>query len=602
MGDFGMARDKWVCPNDRELSLRAKLKTGWSVKTNSINSFNKPETLSDAEQEVIMGVIKRAENLDKVEQERVGRLVDRLDNMKKNAMGNGSTQCVLCAEEFGILGQSQLCKDCEKAVCSKCGLETLSAHKEPLFLCRICAETRETWKKSGAWFYRGLPKYILPSRKTEPSKYSSTPSTPLKSHEQNTPLRSYNPNLQTKGRSGSDREYTDSSDEEFRSSRFTKKGTVRKQHVDSVENNEPSVTNLQPMVASDLTSPRPSPTHLYSPVVPESVQHRDVPNLEQNRSPGYEGYSPYAKDSRRGDEDRIQTPTSSSTHWYKPNTRSQPPEQEEYPERTYRGHVRKESQHSPRHRTASLNRSEENFEEKSTVEESSTLEFSLLFDAHNQVLHCTIYRAKGLKPTDCDGLADPYVRLHLLPIQSKMDKLRTRTVHKTLNPEFNEAISFYGISDYDIQKRTLRMTVMDEDTHCHEPVGEIRLSLKKLRPQQPSYATVTLEKPRYFHFCSRQMKPDPVRRRFKTSIKKKTLNPEYNEQFAFEVDPQDMLKRTLEVTVWDKDTAKSELYIGGLALNMQSKGERLRHWLDVMSNPNRRIERWHPLSNVVFID
>ncbi|GFQ79623.1 hypothetical protein TNCT_501871, partial [Trichonephila clavata] len=23
MGDFGVARDKWVCPNDRELSLRA---------------------------------------------------------------------------------------------------------------------------------------------------------------------------------------------------------------------------------------------------------------------------------------------------------------------------------------------------------------------------------------------------------------------------------------------------------------------------------------------------------------------------------------------------------------------------------------------------
>ncbi|GFX21810.1 rab effector Noc2 [Trichonephila clavipes] len=72
MGDFGVARDKWVCPNDRELSLRAKLRTGWSVKTNSINSFNKPEQLNDSEQEIIMSVIKRAENLDKVEQERIG--------------------------------------------------------------------------------------------------------------------------------------------------------------------------------------------------------------------------------------------------------------------------------------------------------------------------------------------------------------------------------------------------------------------------------------------------------------------------------------------------------------------------------------------------
>ncbi|GFX21788.1 hypothetical protein TNCV_2310671 [Trichonephila clavipes] len=48
-----------------------------------------------------------------------------------------------------------------------------------------------------------------------------------------------------------------------------------------------------------------------------------------------------------------------------------------------------------------------------------TLEFSLLFDAHNQVLHCTVYRAKGLKPTDIDGLADPFVRLQIIPSQSK---------------------------------------------------------------------------------------------------------------------------------------------------------------------------------------
>ncbi|GFX21807.1 rab effector Noc2 [Trichonephila clavipes] len=64
--------------------------------------------------------------------------------MKKNAMGNGATQCVLCADEFGILGASPLlCNDCKKAVCTKCGVDTLSAHKEPICLCKICAETRE---------------------------------------------------------------------------------------------------------------------------------------------------------------------------------------------------------------------------------------------------------------------------------------------------------------------------------------------------------------------------------------------------------------------------------------------------------------------------
>lgn len=35
--------------------------------------------------------------------------------MKKNANGDGSTQCVLCADKFGVLGASSVsCVDCEK--------------------------------------------------------------------------------------------------------------------------------------------------------------------------------------------------------------------------------------------------------------------------------------------------------------------------------------------------------------------------------------------------------------------------------------------------------------------------------------------------------
>ena len=41
-------------------------------------------------------------------------MVDKLDNMKKNAMGNGTTQCILCGDEFGLLGASPtFCDDCK---------------------------------------------------------------------------------------------------------------------------------------------------------------------------------------------------------------------------------------------------------------------------------------------------------------------------------------------------------------------------------------------------------------------------------------------------------------------------------------------------------
>nr|CAD7459712.1 unnamed protein product [Timema tahoe] len=42
----------------------------------------------------------------------VSRLVERLENTKKNAMGNGINQCVLCGESFGLICPSSLlCHD-----------------------------------------------------------------------------------------------------------------------------------------------------------------------------------------------------------------------------------------------------------------------------------------------------------------------------------------------------------------------------------------------------------------------------------------------------------------------------------------------------------
>lgn len=63
---------------------------------------------------------------------------------------------------------------------------------------------------------------------------------------------------------------------------------------------------------------------------------------------------------------------------------------------------------------------------------------------------------QGLRAMDSNGLSDPFVKLHLLPGASKATKLRTKTVHKTLNPEFNETLTYYGIMEDDIYRKTLR--------------------------------------------------------------------------------------------------------------------------------------------------
>ncbi|RWS25476.1 Rab effector Noc2-like protein [Leptotrombidium deliense] len=136
-------KDRWVCPNDRELTLRAKLEAGWSVKA-GVGYPVSEQTISDAEQKAILEVIKRAQQVELMEKNRIGRLIDRLNNMKRNAKGDGNRYCALCNDEFGLFGaHCHHCKDCNKAVCSKCGVDTFTSDKEPIWLCKICSETRE---------------------------------------------------------------------------------------------------------------------------------------------------------------------------------------------------------------------------------------------------------------------------------------------------------------------------------------------------------------------------------------------------------------------------------------------------------------------------
>ncbi|KAM4844966.1 double C2-like domain-containing protein beta [Thomomys bottae] len=275
-----------------------------------------------------------------------------------------------------------------------------------------------------------------------------------------------------------------------------------------------------------------------------------------------------------------------------------------------------------------------------------TLDFSLLYDQENNALHCTISKAKGLKPMDHNGLADPYVKLHLLPGASKANKLRTKTLRNTLNPTWNETLTYYGITDEDMIRKTLRISVCDEDKFRHnEFIGETRVPLKRLKPNHTKTFSICLEKQlpvdktedksleergrilislkyssqkqgllvgilRCAHLAAMDangysdpyvktyLKPDVDKKsKHKTAVKKKTLNPEFNEEFCYEIKHGDLAKKTLEVTVWDYDIGKSNDFIGGVVLGINAKGERLKHWFDCLKNKDKRIERWHTLTN-----
>ena len=101
---------------------------------------------------------------------------------------------------------------------------------------------------------------------------------------------------------------------------------------------------------------------------------------------------------------------------------------------------------------------------------------------------------QGLRAMDKNGLSDPYVKLHLLPGASRSYKLRTKTVPKTLNPEWNETLTYYGITEDDSRRKTLRLTVLDEDVFGYDFIGETRVLLKTLKPHHTKSSNVYLEK------------------------------------------------------------------------------------------------------------
>ncbi|XP_036404653.1 synaptotagmin-like protein 4 [Megalops cyprinoides] len=111
--------------------------------------------LTDSEREVILEVLRRDEELRHAEEQRVRRLkVELLEIRRKGAKrssGNYSERsCGRCQEPLGRLatGTSQ-CHGCNHQVCRNCR----TVHPNESWLCSVCAKEADLKKSTGDWFY-----------------------------------------------------------------------------------------------------------------------------------------------------------------------------------------------------------------------------------------------------------------------------------------------------------------------------------------------------------------------------------------------------------------------------------------------------------------
>ncbi|KAM8863829.1 synaptotagmin-6 isoform 3-T3 [Spinachia spinachia] len=277
----------------------------------------------------------------------------------------------------------------------------------------------------------------------------------------------------------------------------------------------------------------------------------------------------------------------------------------------------------------------EDSSKNSSSKNCGRINIALKYDYENEALIVNILKAADLPAKDLCGTSDPYVKVYLLPDRKKF---QTRVHRKTLNPSFDESFQFPVPYD-ELAVRKLHMSVFDFDRFSrHDMIGEVvldnlfetsDLSRETNIWRDIQYATsesvdlgeimfslcylptagrltLTVIKCRNLKAMDITGYSDPyvkvslicdARRlkKKKTSIKKNTLNPTYNEAIIFDIPPDSMDHVSLHISVMDYDLVGHNEIIGVMRVGCHAEGLGRDHWNEMLAYPRKPIAHWHPL-------
>nr|KAF6468080.1 synaptotagmin 9 [Rousettus aegyptiacus] len=81
----------------------------------------------------------------------------------------------------------------------------------------------------------------------------------------------------------------------------------------------------------------------------------------------------------------------------------------------------------------------------------------------------------------------------------------------------------------------------------------------------------------------------------KTSTKRNTLNPVYNEAIVFDVPPENIDQIHLSIAVMDYDRVGHNEIIGVCQVGNEAERLGRDHWSEMLSYPRKPIAHWHSL-------
>ena len=260
---------------------------------------------------------------------------------------------------------------------------------------------------------------------------------------------------------------------------------------------------------------------------------------------------------------------------------------------------------------------------------------SLEYDFGSQEIRVGLRQAGNLK---AEGTADPYA---WVSVSTQSGRRHETKVHRgTLSPMFEETCCFL-VPPAELPKATLKVQLWDFKRFSeHEPLGELQLPLGtvdlqhvleswyqlgppgttepeqmgelcfSLRyvPSSGSLTVVVLE--------ARGLNPGLAEayvkiqlmlnqrkwKKSKTSSKKGTTTPYFNEAFVFLVPVSQLQSVDLVLAVWARGLQLRTEPVGKVLLGSRASGQPLQHWADMLAHARRPIAQWHHLRSPREVD
>lgn len=82
----------------------------------------------------------------------------------------------------------------------------------------------------------------------------------------------------------------------------------------------------------------------------------------------------------------------------------------------------------------------------------------------------------------------------------------------------------------------------------------------------------------------------------KTTCKKNTIDPVFNESVSFNVTPQQLENTSVAVTVWDYNSKSRDDFVGRVAIGKYGTGpHEVTHWNRMLNSHRSPVAQWHSL-------